>query len=268
MPDTEQEQFNRKSHMGEQSTPRPDPTALTTEQLIREISRLEESVRLRSAESRAQLEGQIDLTNERFEALRRSLDERFATQQFAISTAFDAAQNAKEGAKELFDAKLSSLTDMLNERYATQTKALDAAFLAQQAAVATSFDASEKAMAAALLAAKEAVEKANTATEKRFDGVNEQLAQQTGVLSELLPRAEAEARITDLDRRLTDIKSTVDKGFTGVDVRHSEGSEYRVETRDRTADSRANIAIAISVGVGVLTIIVMIILGLHTSTGH
>jgi len=232
---TEQDRFDDRSAKGGESTPRPDPTALTTEQLIRETSRLEEVVRLRSEANKAELEGQISLTRERFEAMRRSLDERFATQQFAISTAFDAAQSAKEDSKELFDAKLTSLTEMLNERYATQTKALDAAFLAQQAAVATSFDASEKAMAAALLAAKEAVEKANTATEKRFDGVNELLGQQTATVSALLPRAEAEARMTDLDRRVGDIKTAVDKGFTGVETRHDTSGEQRDMAQGRMA---------------------------------
>jgi len=106
------------------------------------------------------------------------------------------------------------------------TKALDAAFLAQQAAVATSFDASEKAMAAALLAAKEAVEKANTATEKRFDTVNELLGAQNMTMGTLLPRAEADSRTNDLDRRVSEIKTAIDKGFTGTDMRSTVGKEY------------------------------------------
>jgi hypothetical protein len=137
------------------------------------------------------------------------------------------------------------------------TKALDAAFLAQQAAVATSFDASEKAMAAALLAAKEAVEKANVATEKRFDGVTEQLGTQNQSMQQLMPRAEAASRLTDLDRRVSEVKSIADKGFTGVDVRHDE----KVDSRD---SGRASIAIVVA-GASVLLTVILTILRV---TGH
>jgi hypothetical protein len=141
------------------------------------------------------------------------------------------------------------------------TKALDAAFVAQQAAVATSFDASEKAMAAALLAAKEAVEKANVATEKRFDNVTELLAQQTMAVGLLLPRAEAEARMADLDRRVTDIKSAVDKGFTGVNVRESTGIMH-------DEGSRANMAIWIAAAAVILTLVLAIVTNMMHATGH
>jgi hypothetical protein len=155
----------------------------------------------------------------------------------------------------------STKTYIANGFAVHNTKALDAAFLAQQAAVATSFDASEKAMAAALLAAKEAVEKANVANDKRFDSVNEFRAQLADIQTTLVPRNEADAKFSAFDLRLTDIKSVVDKGFTGVDVRHNTGEE-------KTADTRANIAIAISIGMGLLTIISMIIINAMHIAGH
>jgi hypothetical protein len=264
----EQEKFNKRSDEGGDSTPKPDPTFRTTEQLIREITRLDEAVKLRSESNRAGLEGQINLTRERFEAMRRSLDERFATQQFAIQIAEDVGRRSKEDTKELFEVKLDAMRELLSERYQTQTKALDAAFVAQQTAVATSFDASEKAMAAALLAAKEAVEKANVATEKRFDNVNEQLAAQTETIGKALPRAEAEARMLDLDRRINDVKSAVDTGFTGVRTRNDIGFESRYEAREDSQGDQGRIAIWISVASVALLFLVTIFNAVVVHIGH
>jgi hypothetical protein len=128
--------------------------------------------------------------------------------------------------RELSETALSALAKMLDERYATSVKALDAAFVAQQTAVATSFDASEKAVAAALLAAEKAVEKANVANDKRFDSVNEFRQQLGDMQTTLISRNEAEARFNDLTRQVGEIKSTVDKGFSGTDARQTMGKEY------------------------------------------
>jgi hypothetical protein len=254
MPDG-QEAFDRASQYQGYSTPKPDPTLLTTEQLMREITRLESSVALHLETAKAELGGQIALTEERFGALRRALDERYATQQFAIQIASTSAEKAKEDAKELFEAKLESMREMLNERYATQTKALDAAFLAQQAAVATSFDASEKAMAAALLAAKEAVEKANVANDKRFDAVNEFRQQLADMQNTLIPRNEADAKFSSIEARLIDMKSTVDKGFTGVNVRRTTSGEGREESRANMAMIIAVISVALSMVFTLVTVL-------------
>lgn len=110
---------------------------------------------------------------------------------------------------------------MLDERYATQTKALDAAFTAQQAAMKTAFDAADKAVQAALLAAEKAVDKANTANEKRFESVNEFRGQLNDLVTTLISRAEAEARLQALDARLSEMKSTVDKSGAGDDATRS-----------------------------------------------
>jgi hypothetical protein len=238
---TEQDRFDDRSVRGDFSTPRPDPTALTTEQLIRETTRLEEVVRLRAEAGRTELEGQINLTNERFSAMRRSLDERFATQQFAISTAFDAAQGAKADAKELFDAKLIALVELLNERYISQTTAVGAAFAA-----------AEKSVAAAMLAAERAVDKANVASEKRFESVNEFRSQLSDLVSTFVPRAEINTVVTGIEDKIAGLKSTVDKGFTGVHTREDTSGEAR-ET------IRSNIGIAIAVGSMLLTLVFIVV---------
>lgn len=215
--------------------PVPDPTALTTEQLNREISRLDEIVKLRSEAGRAELEGQISLTRERFEALRRSLDERYATQQFAIEIAQRAAIEVKGDTKTLFDSKIEALRVLLDERYQTQTKALDAAFVAQQAVVSASFDASEKA-----------IEKANVAAEKRFDALNEALAQVNSATTSLLPRAEAEVRFVALNEKVAGMQSAIDRGFTGVDTRQAGTDDNRDASQGRQALLVASIGLMLT----------------------
>lgn len=177
---SEQEQFDERSRKDQNSTPKPDPTALTSEALKDAIVSL-----------RTLIDQRINATEQLFE------------QKIASGVQGGLAF------KELFASQVADLREVLNERYATQTKALDAAFLAQQAAVATSFDASEKAMAAALLAAKEAVEKANLANEKRFDSVNEFRAQLNDMVNTLLPRQEATAIFSAMDARITDNKDNI-----------------------------------------------------------
>lgn len=63
----------------------------------------------------------------------------------------------------------------------------------------------QKAIKAASLATKEAILKAETASEKRFESVNEfrgQLADQTATL---IPRAEADSRFNSLAEKVTDL---------------------------------------------------------------
>jgi hypothetical protein len=223
---TEQEDFDKRSLKDQTSTPKPDPTALTSEALKDAIG-----------------------------SLRTLIDQRINASEALFFEKIAAGVQGGLALKELIASQIADLREVLNERYATQTKALDAAFLAQQAAVATSFDAQRDAIAAALLAAKEAVEKANVAAEKRFDAMNESLSQVNSSTRDLLPRAEAEVRFVATDSRLTEIKSTIDKGFTGVDVRHAGV----VESRDVRADSRGNIAIIVSVIAAAAALLLVIV---------
>lgn len=73
------------------------------------------------------------------------------------------------------------------------------------------FTDQDKAVQAALLAAKEAVLKAETASEKRFESVNEfrgQLADQTATL---IPRAEADTRFSALGEKVSDLTDRINK---------------------------------------------------------
>jgi len=64
------------------------------------------------------------------------------------------------------------------------------------------FDAQQQAMSAALAAAEKAVSKAETASEKRFESVNEFRAALGDQTRDLMPRAEVEARFGSLTEKI------------------------------------------------------------------
>ena len=64
------------------------------------------------------------------------------------------------------------------------------------------FDAQEKAVITALRSAQEAVSKAETATEKRFEGVNEFRSSLSDLTATMMPRAESTARWSALAERV------------------------------------------------------------------
>jgi hypothetical protein len=94
--------------------------------------------------------------------------------------------------REAFRQQVDDLRRMLDERYATQTKALDAAF-----------KAAEQAVAVALANAEKATVKAETASERRFEGVNEFREQLQLIINTFMSRVETEARLIALSDRIT-----------------------------------------------------------------
>lgn len=209
--------------------PVPDPTLLTS-QLVREAeARIEKLFQLQLDAMNARFRGlddryamQTKALDAAFTAQTTAMDAAFAASEKAVAAAMAAAEQALAKSVTLTDVKLAkqsedlgALREMLNERYATQTKALDAAFVAQQEAMKTSSSVAKEAMTTALQAAKEAVDKANTANEKRFESVNEFRGQLGDIISTMIPRAEANARINAIDDKIIDIKTAIDKGVGG-----------------------------------------------------
>jgi deoxyribodipyrimidine photolyase len=99
-----------------------------------------------------------DLTNARMDGM----DAARSQYLDSLQARGDFLQNDMARRFDAVKETLSALQVMLNERYATQTKALDAAF-----------KAAEQAVAVALANAEKAVAKAETASDKRFESVNE-----------------------------------------------------------------------------------------------
>jgi len=115
----------------------------------------------------------------------------------------------------------------------------------------TALVAYKDALSSALASAKEAVNKAETATEKRFDGVNEFRNTLSDQQKNLIPRLEAENKFSTLDR---------DIAMLQLEIRSLR--EYRVERR-ATGQGAKNIwgfvAGLVGVLVGIAGIIIAII---------
>lgn len=90
--------------------------------------------------------------------------------------------------------------------------------------------AQAKAVDAALAAAKEAVVKAETATEKRFEGVNEFRSSLSDLTATMMSRAEANARIDALAARIEQVQTTA----AGARQQLNESLTNKIEQSERT----------------------------------
>jgi hypothetical protein len=94
-------------------------------------------------------------------------------------------------------------------------------------AAALALGGQEKLTQAALVAAQAAVSKAETATEKRFEGVNEFRASLADQAARLMPRAETEIRLTALSDRLGELIVRIERN-EGRSTGLSQGWGYLV----------------------------------------
>lgn len=108
-----------------------------------------------------------------------------------------------------------------SERFESSQTALQAALTAQQTAMQTAFTAQKLSVDAALAAADRAVNKAETASEKRFEGVNEFRGTLQDQQRTLMPRAEAEfadkvlaEKMEAMTRQLTEKIESMSKSLT------------------------------------------------------
>lgn len=92
----------------------------------------------------------------------------------------------------------------------------DQRFEASKEAVSAALNAAKEAITAALSAADRAVQKAEAASEKRFEGVNEFRAALGDAQRTLMPRQEAEARLSNLSEKIE-----------GLEKRHTEQASQR-----------------------------------------
>lgn len=91
----------------------------------------------------------------------------------------------------LLSTRYDDLVGRLNERHDAQIKAVDAAFAAGEARNRVALEAAEKA-----------VTKAESASERRFESINEFRGQLNDMINTLMPRAEAQTRDRALIERL------------------------------------------------------------------
>ncbi len=171
------------------STPRPDPTILTTEQLFREVNALEARINL-----------QLSAADERLKAETRWTQERFSHAE----------------------SERASVLELLSERIAAVNKAGEKLF----EVMTERYEASGREIRTAFEASEKAVERGGAAIDKRFEAVNEFRSQLADIQRTLLPRAEGDVKIAALESKLADMKSIVDKGFTGTETRADIGAQH------------------------------------------
>lgn len=97
------------------------------------------------------------------------------------------------------------------ERFEAQSTATAAAFVAAEEAIKAALESKDKAVASAFESAEKAIIKAETSIEKRADATYVSLAELTRSLTALMPRAEADVRIVNVEERITLLSSRLDR---------------------------------------------------------
>jgi hypothetical protein len=113
------------------------------------------------------------------------------------------------------------------------------------------FEAQERAVSAALASAKEAVSKAEIATERRLETLNELRQMNTDMATSLMPKVEAEIRLSALGKEIDSLRSSRDVG-----VGRFAGKE-RVTTDNRWLYGAVVSAISITLSLAVLVVLVV-----------
>jgi hypothetical protein len=138
----------------------------------------------------------VDAANKRQDDLRGSIVQRLDAEFKFLS---HDLISTKDHIKDLMVAH----DKRYEQRYEASQKALEAALIAQKDAVREAFAAQKEAINAALASADRAVSKAENAAERRFEGVNEFRAQLGDQQRTLMPRVEAENRLSAMAEKLS-----------------------------------------------------------------
>jgi hypothetical protein len=208
-------------------TPRPDPTLLTTQQLLRELASLREI-----------LDTRLD-----------AMDRASIVLSETVNRTPTAIQTAIANLKEVYDERFNSIQSQLSDKGTTvdeRFRSVAQQFSERDVRTDQAATASANALAAALQAAKEAVfeqsQAAGRAAEKTELSFTKQI-DQIGLRIDTV--------IKGYDDRLTELKERIDRG-EGADT---GATGQRQETRLNTGTMVSIILLAISV----LTFIILYI---------
>lgn len=128
------------------------------------------------------------------------------------------------------------------DRFSFLEEKIAAGFIAAKDAVAAALVAAKELVANSFDASKQAIAKAETATEKRFEGVNEFRAQLKDQQATFLPRAEAESRL----QQLRDITDGIVKQVTALQLGESKGAGADAATQAARANANRITALIIA----------------------
>ena len=197
MPETEQETFDRmsreRSGNSGGSTPKPDPTVLTTEALLREIAALRTLIDQRISATEQLFETKILLGREGGMAMKEFLQSKIGDLETLMTARWDA-----------LDEEVQQLAAVRNEKFNTVQTQFD---LIERQRVENKAD-TKAAVDAALAAAKEAVKEQTTASDRAITksetATSEQLKQMnvtftTAVQGISQPISDLKDRVTALE---------------------------------------------------------------------
>ncbi len=131
---------------------------------------------------------------------------------WTTSTVLSLARSLVSEQEKRFVLALSALDERISLRFDLAEQARQIALTAQETAMRTALAAQEKLVSAALESAVKAVTKAETASEKRFEGVNEFRAALSDQQRNLMSRTEASALLQGMQDKLADITTRIDRG--------------------------------------------------------
>lgn len=179
------------------------------------------------------------------EEMDRRYQQRFEAQAAAIDAALAAANRAMDQMGTTND--LSEAVVEVRAGTAALTAMIDARFATYRALI----EAQAERMAYGLASSDKAVQKAETATERRFESVNEFRAQLTDQAATFIPRAEAEQRIRQNAEKIDALAEVVDKLATRIDVREGRSGGH--------IDSTKNLVTLIGIGLALISALTVIV---------
>jgi len=150
-----------------------------------------------------------------------------------------------------YNSVLGDLNTRLDERHAASEVALSAALEAKDKATANAFAASEKAIL-----------KAEVSIEKRADATYVALAELQRMLADLMPRIEAEGRISQLAEKVGELDKRNQGSFASMGTRLDEAQGAKKgaqEQRQTISAAAALIGTLVGIMVGVVALIGVIV---------
>lgn len=248
--ETDQEEFDRRSRergsgIGSgNSTPKPDPTVLTTEALLREINTLRTLIDQRINATESLFETKIVAGREGGLALRD-----YFTQEVAGLRNFHLTDIA--GLRSVFHSEIEALKQdiqamghLRDEKLVTVQTQFD---LIERQRVENKAD-TKAAVDAALAAAKEAVKEQTTASDRAITksetATSEQLKQMNVTFT---------TSIQGIMQPIADLKDRV----TALESIRLGSNERRVEFQESRGDTRGNIGMYVAIGTLFLAIVVI-----------
>lgn len=249
---SEQEEFDRTSYErdryrdGGGSTPKPDPTVLTTEALLREISALRTLIDQRISATEALFETKILLGREGGMALKETLQQQISGLKEFHITDMDGLRTYIES-RILASVQLSKeMGELRDQKFITVQTQFD---LIERQRLENKAD-TKAAVDAALAAAKEAVKEQTTASDRAITKSETATSEQLKQMNVTFTTA-----IQGINQPISDLRDRV----ISLESMRIGGHEQKIDTRAITSDTRANIGIYVALGGMVLTLLIVAI---------